>query len=328
MQFLKEKGCPVHNCLITRSPSYHSHIKDFDMVLFVGEDNVIKYFKQVEGTRTPAQIYAMILAEPPHIAPNLEYYSNKINWTLSYRSDADVKWVYGGVFDKKTKKEVAWEDMWVRFDNNDVSPYVMNSDLPSIVEGKTKMVAWFVSNCDRVQSKRMSLAREIGQYIPVDIYGDCGDLQCDKGNKQCDDILDQDYKFYLSFENALCKDYMTEKAYQIMARSIIPVVFNGADVYKLLPPKSYINAEDFDTPKQLAGYLLYLANNPKEYLKYFWWKEHYYTGVMHYSCYLCQKLNERDPKKEIAPYMDLQTWYKEDVCRRPRIKINLLDEDV
>lgn len=128
------------------------------MVLFVGEDNVIEYFQQVEGTRTPAQIYAMILAEPPHIAPNLEYYSNKINWTLSYRSDADVKWVYGGVFDKKTKKEVSWKDMWMGFDPNDVSPYVINSDLPSIVEGKTKMVAWFVSNCDRVQSRRMSLA--------------------------------------------------------------------------------------------------------------------------------------------------------------------------
>lgn len=308
----------MQNCVITRKRNYNGL---FDMVLFVAEDNVSKHVKRMEKNRRPEQIYGIIIIEPPHIVGDLSYLDNKINWTVSYRSDADVKWVYGSVYDKETHLEMPKDPMWKRFSPKGVSPYVMQSDLPSIVANKTKMVAWFVSNCDQVQSRRMELAKEIGKYIPVDIYGKCGDLKCNKGDQKCSDMLEQDYKFYLSFENALCQDYVTEKAFRIMNRAIIPIVYNGADMSKLLPPKSYINAEDYETPKELADYLLFLANNPDEYLRFFWWKEHYKLSQLHYACYLCQKLNERDPKKEIVPYASLETWHKKDTCRSPRISI-------
>lgn len=314
----------MRNCLITRNPQTLKNIEDFDMVLFVGEDNVIEYVKHAERYRTPRQIYGMILAEPPHIAPNLSYFSNKINWTLSYRADADVKWVYGSVFDKRTKDEVPRDPMWRGFDADVVSNYVLKSGIPDLVKKKTKKVAWFVSNCDRVQSNRMQLANEISKHIPVDIYGKCGQLECtpSPNNDKCHEMVEQDYFFYLSFENALCKDYITEKAFRIMSRTIVPVVYNGADVTKLLPPKSYINAEDYATPKELADYLVFLADNPEEYLKYFWWKEYYRLGQLHYACYLCQQLNQRDPSTHIAPYASIEKWYKEDVCRSPRIRIS------
>lgn len=309
----------MQNCVITRNWNYNGL---FDMVLFVAEKSVSKYVKRVEKYRRPEQIYGIIIIEPPHIVGDLSYLDNKINWTVSYRSDADVKWVYGSVYDKETQVEMPRDPTWKGFPPKEVSPYVMHSDLPSIVANKTKMVAWFVSNCNQVQSRRMELAKGIGQYIPVDIYGKCGDLKCNRGDQKCSDILEQDYKFYLSFENALCKDYVTEKAFRIMNRAIIPIVYNGADMSKLLPPKSYINAEDYETPKELAEYLLFLANSPEEYLRFFWWKEYYTLGQLHYSCYLCQKLNERDPSKEIVPYASLEKWYKKDTCRNPRIRIN------
>ena len=36
--------------------------------------------------------------------------------------------------------------------------------------GKTKKVAWFVSNCG-ARNKRLEYARELSKHIEVDIYG-------------------------------------------------------------------------------------------------------------------------------------------------------------
>ena len=36
--------------------------------------------------------------------------------------------------------------------------------------------------------------------------------------------------------------------------------------------QSYIDVLDFDTPAELAAFLLDLAGNEEEYLSYFWWK--------------------------------------------------------
>lgn len=58
----------------------------------------------------------------------------------------------------------------------------------------------------------MHYARELSKYIQVDIYGACGSLRCPRSQSQtCFDMLDEDYKFYLAFENSNCKDYITEK---------------------------------------------------------------------------------------------------------------------
>ena len=75
---------------------------------------------------------------------------------------------------------------------------------------KTKNVAWFVSNCN-TRNKRLEYAKELGKYIDVDIYGNCGTKQCPRSQSaDCFKMLD-DYRFYLSFENSNCKDYITEK---------------------------------------------------------------------------------------------------------------------
>ena len=67
--------------------------------------------------------------------------------------------------------------------------------------------------------------------------------------------MEENYKFYLSFENSVCEDYVTEKYYNIMQRTIIPVTYNGANMSLYGPPHSSINALEYETANDLVNYL-------------------------------------------------------------------------
>ena len=60
-----------------------------------------------------------------------------------------------------------------------------------------------------------------------------------------DGMLEQDYKFYLSFENSICVDYVTEKFYNALLFNTVPVVYGGADYSRLAPNMSYINIRNY-----------------------------------------------------------------------------------
>jgi len=61
-------------------------------------------------------------------------------------------------------------------------------------------------------------------------------------------MLERDYKFYLSFENSICPDYVTEKFYNALLFSTVPVVYGGADYEAVgAPPNSYIDVRNFNS---------------------------------------------------------------------------------
>lgn len=68
---------------------------------------------------------------------------------------------------------------------------------------------------------------------------------------------------------------MTEKVFKVMNNIIVPVVYNNVNMTQFLPPKSYVNINDFDKLESLAKHLKFLTENPREYVKYFWWKSLY-----------------------------------------------------
>ena len=70
------------------------------------------------------------------------------------------------------------------------------------------------------------------------------------------------------------------------------MVRGGANYTALLPPKSYIDAQDFKGPKELAEFLKNLAANATEYASYFEWKKDFALITGSESlCHLCAKLN-------------------------------------
>nr|CAG4644438.1 EOG090X0I21 [Lepidurus arcticus] len=119
-------------------------------------------------------------------------------------------------------------------------------------------------------------------------------------------MLEQDYKFYLSFENSLCTEYVTEKFFAVMKSYVVPVVLGGANYSAVAPPHSYINAMEF-TPQDLASYLRLLSENDALYGEFFWWKDFSKEGIKF-----------RDCKKEFQFYRSIPAMKKAVIETRPR----------
>jgi alpha-1,3-fucosyltransferase len=155
------------------------------------------------------------------------------------------------------------------------------------------MAAWVVSNCNAT-GLRWPYAVELSKYIQLDVYGQCGTMKC---GKHCFRDIERKYKFYLAFEKCHCDQYLTEKVFRTLNYNIIPIVLGGANYSKILPEHSYINVEDFKSPKHLAHYMKELDENNHKYLEYFDWKRDTKAvdgrnKTIAY-CRLCELLNDR-----------------------------------
>ena len=136
------------------------------------------------------------------------------------------------------------------------------------------------------------------QHMKVDVYGRCGSKSCNKlvNATKCYENMSKNYKFYLSFENSVCKeiirkqlyfgstfffqDYITEKFFNILQYDVIPIVLNGANMTNIAPPHSHINIQDFNSTKHLAEYLMKVDKNDTLFASYFWWRDYYYVQVL------------------------------------------------
>lgn len=123
--------------------------------------------------------------------------------------------------------------------------------------------------------RRSDFAYDLSKYIPVDIYGSCGTLDCPlKEYKQCVKTF-KSYKFYLAMENSCCGGYITEKFWDALTHlEAIPVVVGAPrkDYERLAPNNSFIHADDFGSLKELAEYILEVSSKKELYDSYFQWK--------------------------------------------------------
>lgn len=146
-----------------------------------------------------------------------------------------------------------------------------SKNFTEILTKKTKSVLWIASNCHTF-SWREKYVSELRKYIHVDILGECSDelekWSCGERyhHDDCFEVLNE-YNFFLAFENALCEDYITEKFYENFKYDTVLVARGGLESnYKeLMPPNTYIDANDFDSPKELAKHLKDLTADAPRY---------------------------------------------------------------
>ncbi|XP_070206575.1 alpha-(1,3)-fucosyltransferase C-like [Littorina saxatilis] len=126
-------------------------------------------------------------------------------------------------------------------------------------------------------------------------------------------LLNTTYFFYLSFENSLCRDYMTEKVFKLYDNvNVIPVVRGQVDYDRYLPPGTFLNTADFPTPRALALRLRTLMADTTEFADMLRLKDRFSKDRCLRFCKLCQKLHEDNGAKT---YPDLSKWASEGICR-------------
>ena len=187
---VQSNQCLVDNCRVTTDKR---QIKNADAVLFRSLLKRIHRPKQ-----RPNQLWIFHQLESQATIKFVSTHHELINWTATFRSDSTLQTPYG--------KFVT---------HNHITKLPAADGRRNYAKGKTKLVAWFVSNCGG-HNGRMAYVDELQKYTHVDVYGFCGPLTCKKGNEayKCTKMLKDDYKFYLAFENSNCRDYITEKFFQ------------------------------------------------------------------------------------------------------------------
>lgn len=225
--------------------------------------------------------------------------------------DSDVVWTYGAIKETATGRLVAplpdttWPDIYNR--TGDWKYPKTANQLWKRIKRKTKPIIWFVSNCQARSGREMYIS-ELAKHVGVDVYGKCGNHTCPRNTDCFGVVAEPNYFFYLSFENSLCEDYVTEKLYNPLSYDLVPIVYGGANYSVFAPPGSYIDALDFDSPEELAKYLKALMKNSREYAKYFEWKKHYRVDKSAHraACNLCEFLHKQSGPRY---YKFLSLWY-------------------
>ncbi|XP_033746961.1 alpha-(1,3)-fucosyltransferase C-like [Pecten maximus] len=300
----KFEGCPVSDCIVTKG---NITMDKIDAIIFKPRD-----MDKCPSSKPPGQVWIFAEFESPSYYFKTKCFhdlKNKVNWTMTYRRDADFTLEHG-YFRKGNK------------------PKYSNKKLDDIFARKNKTAVVFISHCP-VKSERLKFVELLQSHgIQVDVFGSCGTILKDCDNKlryqagfNISGILKPDcfisvlpqYKFFLSFENSLCLDYTTEKSqHRVMQHPIIPVIRDGSNTSMLHPPHSYLNTDDYKSVKELAEHMKMLADNKTAYLEYFKWKQHYYSEDMYLEwnaafCRICERLH--NPENYRRMYGNIAAWH-------------------
>ncbi|EYB89772.1 hypothetical protein Y032_0228g2893 [Ancylostoma ceylanicum] len=301
-------GCPDWNCRLTHDKT---KLARADAILFAHVDTTLN--------RTVNQYFVHFSQESPVNSKAPVPYADFFNMSLGYRHDTTFSSPYGYTVKLARRSHRTGE--------------IVDKKR---LEGKIKGAAWFVSHCD-TNSKRESYVKQLQEHFHVDVYGSCGKLKCQRGGA-CENMLDEQYHFYIAFENSVCKDYITEKLWnQGYRRDIVPIVMKRAIVEQLVPPKSFIAADDFNTTKELATYLHYLMRNKSAYAEFFEWRREYKVvfldGAHHDTlerpwgfCQICRLLWEEP--RPVLSISDFNKWWDSSCEKDGELTNRLLGDEM
>ena len=242
--------CPVSNCHLTNDRDEQSSLADFDAILFhlrnMNSGRGVPDPNQMR--RRPQQRYVSFLMESPqHDDFQYDRFKNFFNWTMTYRLDSDIPHPYGRViainsnftYTQKLYEAGRWEHIYN--EAHFASTLESRSKEFRALSKRSKAVAWIVSKCGS-KSDRENYVRELRRHIQVDIFGGCGKKKCDikyQGERSsrvdnCTAAVERDYMFYLSFENSLCDQYVTEKLWERLKMNVVPVVLGQVRPIRIL----------------------------------------------------------------------------------------------
>lgn len=204
---------------------------------------------------------------------DLEKPEHQIWVAWSYESEVNYPWMFSDEM-----KDIF--DLWMTYhlDSDIVLPYydyTFKEKLLTPPCGKTKDVCMFISSPVN-NSHRLEYLSELMEYLPIDSYG-CWRRNCmldeDKGYVTKLDIIKQ-YKFTIAFENAISKDYVTEKFFEPLIAGSVPVYLGAPNIGIFSPGEhAFIDVRDYDSPQSLADDILKCCQDLSRHDAFLEWKK-------------------------------------------------------
>lgn len=275
------------------------HLTD-DRALYSKARDILIFHKAIEddlsnlpsSPRTRLQRWIWFNMDSPSNTRKIEGIEGLFNLTLSYRKDADihVRWKLG------TGNEANGEFV-----------------LPT----KERSVCWIVESIELLNKSDVGLNyyRELEKHIKVDIFDSSSEEMMNSENyfqtvSSC--------KFFLSFEDSIHKDYITEKFNGPLAVGTVPIVLGPPrmNYEDFAPGNSFIHVNDFPDAATLAEFIQKLDEDNEAYMRYFDWRQ-FYTPRRHlteqhqFAYAICQACRHVALHREYRVVKNLNKWFFE-----------------
>lgn len=272
----------IHSCVLTADRNF---LEKADGVLIHHRDISWDASNLPWFLRPPHQKWIWMNSESPSNTAWISGLDGLFNVSLSYRKDADISVPYGSL---------------VPVDQDDFVDFAPSE--------KDKLVCWIVSNY-KPEHRRMQYYEQLRKYVQIHVYGDL--FENHVSQQEYKDIISS-CKFYLSFENSVHKDYITEKLFNALDLGAVPVVFGPSrqNYERFVPGDAFVHVDDFPSTRALAKHLLRLHHNDALYLRYFRWRERFRVKKTSFPvenvCRCCEYLQRN---RQYQVLTNLYQWY-------------------
>lgn len=273
----------IDNCQLTDDRSFYSRAHDVLVFHRAIQDDLSNL---PTSPRPKFQRWIWFNADSPNHTRRIEGIQSLFNLTLTYRKDSDIQ----------VRRLLTFK----------------NSDEEFVLPKKERLLCWFVDsdNLTTQSGEGYSYYRELINHMKVDVFHNST-----KGENYF--LTMSSCKFYLSFENSIHRDYITETFNSPLSVGTVPIVLGPPrrNYEDFAPGESFIHVNDFPTSLALAQFLLGLDKDQEAYMRYFHWRG-YYTARLHlteekyeFAHAICQACRHVGIYKEYRVVPDLYKWF-------------------
>lgn len=222
-QFINQ-NCPHINCYITYNKSLLGSEENFDAIVFNIHDVKKLTNRYLNLRRKDNQLYIFKSHEASEHHPVCNpIFDDFFNWTWTYKLNSDLPHPFINVHTSKNhvvgpKTTIEW-----------IKEMKHAKIYKSKITGKTKAVAWLVTNC-KLKHMHQGFVNDLRDELKaynhtIDTFGPCSDKKCPKGGiSKCFNMIDKDYYFNLVLEESFTEDFVTERMVKGMTLLSVPIV--------------------------------------------------------------------------------------------------------